>query len=443
MIEQRLPLGRQWQSIARFAANECEWRLAIAAMRLCVDDNPDQIERHLELANVLSLAGRPAEVIDHITRMPRELAQSAASFHTLGIAQIETGDAETGIPNLRRALNVRPQSGATWVALTGSKRLEPGGRDWEELARLYKRKASLPVEDRAAVCYAFGKALADAGEYDRAFESYSGGASLIALQRPYDVLADREAALHGLRKQSAIPLFTDDEPSRIFVTGKPRSGTTLVQQLLTAHPDIHAGGELNTLGACHRWSGIYPSRRGAFRSRYLHLLKQRLGTSRGIVDKSLNTSRFCGAIAAALPAAPMIWVRRDPLDTAWSSFRTFFAYGLGWTFDLKALAEYHATEDMLHYFWSREYGSNLLTLEYSELIQHPEKTVQRIIQHCGLRPSDKMLSFYAQERTVQTASVEQVRSPLNTAGLGSSAPYERFMDDYQSRYDISRKSLGF
>jgi len=457
MLKARTPLGAQWQGVARFAASEAEWSIAVEAMRRYVLDDPAAVDRRLALVDILSQAGRIDEVVEILEPIAARLPADARIRHALGIGLIERGDREPGLEHLRAALAVAPGSGATWLALANARRFSHGDAEFSRLADAQPLFSRMPGPDRAQGLYAFGKALDDLGEHERAFAAFAEGARLVAATRPYDAAGDRAAALAAIRAPAvtdAPPVDTRADGRAIFVTGKPRSGTTLVEQILASHSRVAGGGEINVLGSAVRGalgpdgaravqSGVPGSEaQEAVRRRYGHLLTTRFGADGQVVDKSLNTSRFARMIRDAMPDAPILWLRRDPLDTAWSSFRTYFAQGAGWSFDLAAMGRYHAIEDALHAYWQAHYGPKLLTVQYADLVADPDAAIATLLTHTGLPDEPGVRQFHAGRRVVQTASVDQVRQPINRAGLDSAAPYRDKLAPYERAYAEARAALG-
>jgi len=456
MLTARTPLGAQWQSIARFAASEAEWAIAVEAMRRFVLDDPAAVERRLALVDILSQAGRIDEVVEILAPIAVRLPGDFRIRHALGVGLIERGDREAGLVHLRAALAANPGSGATWLALANARRFARGDAEFSRLAAAQAAFSRAPGAERAQALYAFGKALDDLGEHDRAFAAFADGARLVAATRPYDAAADRAAALGAIRAAPAPTARSDGsvDGRAIFVTGKPRSGTTLVEQILSSHSSVVGGGEINVLGSAVRGAlgpdgaltaqegGLNTAAQDAVRRRYAHLLTMRFGPDGRVVDKSLNTSRFARTIRQAMPDAPILWLRRDPVDTAWSSFRTYFAQGVGWSFDLAAMGRYHAIEDALHAYWSAHYGARLLSVDYAALVADPDAGIATLLSHTGLADEAGVRQFHAQRRIVQTASVDQVRQPINRGGLDSAAPYRAKLAPYERAYAEARSSLG-
>lgn len=442
MLANGLRLNAQWRAIATFAAGEGEWPLAIGAMRAFAATNPAALEPSLALAETLAVAGRNAEARQVLQALNTAMPNTPQVLHFLGVALIESGQADAGVDHLTAALRIMPDSGATWLALVNAVRTTDD--DWLERVERVCDRAS--ATDRPALLYARGKLLEDRGEHDRAFTSYASGAQLVATTRAYDGAADRAQAMRTIQggyDAGAGDVKRDTGLSPIFVTGKPRSGTTLVEQLLTRDPGVGSGGEMNILGLAGR--SLPPGADAAataFRDRYLHLAAARAPGHRRIVDKSLNTSRFVGMIGHAMPDSPVIWLRRDPLDTAWSSFRTYFTTGLAWSFDMVAMARFHALEDALHAFWSDAYGPRLMTVDYTDLIADPLGMTAKLQAHCGLADNPDALNYHGDVQTVRTASVGQVRQPINRKGIGVAAPYLTHLTPFTTAYAAARAELG-
>ena len=442
MLADATPLRAQWQGVARFAAQEEEWPVALAAMARYVEDEPQSVDRRLAHAAMQADAGRVHEAIAAIAPVAAARPNDAGVRHFLGVSLIEVGRRDEGVDHLRAAARLRPGSGQTWLALANALHFAVADTDWAALNAVADAMTRAPADDRAAWLYARGKAWDDLGEYDRAFADFAAGAAIVARERPYYAAADRRDALAQLDVQRRLTGTPSAGSRAIFVTGKPRSGTTLIDSILQGHSAVTGGGELNLMPLAVDRAGRRRAPIAAARERYDRLLRLRFGDRGRIVDKSLNTSRCAGWLQAALPDAALIWVERDPLDTAWSSFRTYFNRGLGWSFDLEAMAHYHALEDRLRTDWRAAYGPGLLSLRYTDLIDDPTATIDRLIAHVGLPPEPGVHRFHEQARVVRTASVSQVRQPINRAGLGSAATYRAHLTPYERAYDAARRALG-
>jgi hypothetical protein len=269
---------------------------------------------------------------------------------------------------------------------------------------------------------------------------------------PYDRQADRASAAEAVEGYTAEDIAAaiarqPGEPTgrAIFVTGLPRSGTTLVQQILTSHSTVDAGGEIGRLGllagevggSSYRALERYLSRSGVAGTAqrlWGHLLVERFRTPGRVVDKSLDSSRFLGLAAALLPEAPLVWLTRDPLDRAWSCFRTYFVAGLPWSFDLADMAFHFRLEDALLRRWQEILGDRLLVVPMEALTSEPEPWIRRLLAHCRLAEEPQVFAPHERGGTVTTSSVMQVRRPINRDAIGSAKPYRQFLEPFIEAY---------
>jgi hypothetical protein len=255
----------------------------------------------------------------------------------------------------------------------------------------------------------------------------------------YDRAADRrdaEGASSGYTAERIATLAerqTEATGRAMFVTGTARSGTTLVEQILVSHSAVGSGGEINRLhflarevgGASYAALDRYQQRHGVEGAARLwdHWLAERCPDLGRVVDKSLGTSRFVGLAAALLPQAPLVWLTRDPLDRAWSCFRTFFTDGMAWSFDLEDIAFFFWLEAKLLHTWRDLLGERLLVVPYEGLVADPDGWTRRILSHCGLAEEPQVFAPHETARPITTASAMQVRQPIHRRGVGAAEPY--------------------
>lgn len=167
---------------------------------------------------------------------------------------------------------------------------------------------------------------------------------------------------------------------------------------------------------------------------YDHLVGQRVTPGMRVVDKTIDASRMLGMVATLMPDAPIIWLRRDPLDTAWSCLHTYFARGVPWSWSQEASARHFALEDRLFAFWQSRLGSRLLCVNYEDLVSDPDVEIARIVTHAGLQQDPRTLSPHKTERVVHTSSVAQVRRPISRNAIGSGHRYRRHLEPFLNAY---------
>lgn len=459
LIANRGPLGEQWRAVGKMMLRIGELEAANAAMALLVEQNAGASRARFAQARMFARTGQ-IERAWHAAADLDGRGLDPFKLHCFrGELQVARGAFADARAWLLRALDVRPGSGEAWLMLAMAVRLDRDGEVAERLFRAEAAFAQAPADDAAMYDYALGKAYADRGDHRRAYAAFARGAAIQGSLRGYAAAADRasaDAALRGYdRRYFAALAPIADPPTRrpILVTGLPRSGTTLVEQILASHSGVAGGDELGLFGALvHRLGGADAGSLGDWLAqgrsraelsrRYLYLLDQRFGPAGRVVDKTLEASRYLGLAASLLPDAPILWIRRDPLDNAWSIFRTFLAQGGPWTWDLGAIGHHFRIEDELAERWQDMLGDRLLTIRYEDLVDRSEETIPRLLRHCGLPPEAAVFAPHRARRAVTTFSAAQVREPINRDGIGSAAPYRAFLQPFVEAYRAGPASLA-
>jgi tetratricopeptide (TPR) repeat protein len=450
LLDGKAPLGPQWRGIAELMRVSGELTLAHRAMDAFVaaaGRTPAAVYAKVVL---LTQSGRQQEAHDLLSTLPENVPTPAGRAYVLGNIEMTLGRVEAARTHLLAALRHQPGWGPGWLTLAAAVNFASDPLA-EQLLAEEAAAQSQPQGDLARFYYALGKLHADRGDAPEAFAAFARGAELLRRETPYSRQGNAANAAQAM--QGYEPAFFDrigsaarrDTSRPIFVTGLPRSGTTLVEQILASHSAVRDGGELNLIqhiavqagGVSGTAIDAYVAGGGSLddmAALYLHLLDERFGAEGRIVDKTVDASRFVGIIAAALPDAPIIWMERDPMDNAWSCFRTFFIHGVAWSYDLDDIAHHFRLEDDLRAFWKARLGSQLLVVPYGALVDDAEGWTRRILQHCGLAEEAAAYAPHKTERLVATASSLQVRRPINRDGMGVAAPYAEMMTPFTRAY---------
>jgi Sulfotransferase family len=221
----------------------------------------------------------------------------------------------------------------------------------------------------------------------------------------------------------------------------PRSGTTVVEQILASHPEVHGAGEINLLRAALDGLQVQPDllepgrlkagpfaaelrRRGADYVTRLRALGPEAGR---ITDKLPNNFRMIGAIQLVLPNAAIVFCRRDLRDVCLSCYQTLFMHGHAWSYDLNELGRYAVAFARLMEHWRQVLPGRMLELDYEELVARPEPEARRLVEGCGLEWDERCLQFHRSARAVRTASLGQVRQPIHGGSMGRWRRYERHL----------------
>ncbi len=409
------PQNRSYRTTyATVCAGLGENERAVALYRGLLAETPQAEELHLSVAHALKTLGRQQEAID--------------AYRMAAACRPDYGDAYWSLANLKT------------YRFTD-----------EEIARMRSGEsaAATQLADRYHLCFALGKALEDRGEYRESFGFYERGNALkksASRYRPEIIernarlqaaVCTREffAARAGVGCQSAEP---------IFIVGLPRAGSTLLEQILASHSGVEGTMELpdiprlvaEMLGReTDQGEPRYPAclaamQPGEFRrlgERYLADTRvYRQGKPR-FIDKMPNNFRHIGLIHLILPNARIIDARREPMACCFGNFKQLFASGQEFTYGIEDIARYYRSYTALMAHWDAVLPGKVLRVQHEELVGDFEASVRRLLAFCGLAFEPACLEFYKTDRSIRTASSEQVRRPLNREGLDQWRHFEPWL----------------
>jgi tetratricopeptide (TPR) repeat protein len=379
------------------------------------------------------------------------------------------------IGHVQKTLGRRADSEASYKAALA---LDPGiGEAYWSLADLknyafsdaeIETMQSLLASDRrersneAQLHFALGKAFEQRDQYADAFAHYARGNALRRLDAPFDIE-------NFERRSSRIRAFFDKEffaeragsgdPDRapIFIIGLPRSGSTLLEQILASHSRVEGTMELpNIINITQQFDDMAAARDGypetvgsapvglltALGSRYLQETAPLRAGRDHFTDKLPNNFSHVGLIHAILPHAIIIDARRHPMDCCFSTFKQHFAEGQAFSYDLDDLGRYYRCYLLLMDHWDAVLPGKVLHVQYEDLVREPEPNIRRLLDHCRLPFEADCLSFHQTRRSVRTASAEQVRQPIYTSGIGHWRHFERELQPLRQALGDSLERFG-
>jgi tetratricopeptide (TPR) repeat protein len=351
-----------------------------------------------------------------------------------GHALKTAGRQPESIDAYRRSIMLEPSLGEAYWSLANLKTYRFAPAEIEAM-RTQLARSDLGAEDRLHFHFALGKAMEDTGDHAAAFANYAEGNRLRRATLAYD--ADETTAL--VRRAQA--LFTPDffasrrgsganAPDPIFVVGLPRSGSTLVEQILASHPAVEGTMELpDLLGLVRELSGrtrrsqpskypdalaeLEPEALRALGERYLAQTRIQRKTDRPFfIDKMPNNWAHVGLIHLILPNARIVDTRRHPLSCCFSAFKQHFARGQGFTYSLEDVGRYYRDYATLMAHFDSVLPGRVHRVLYERMVADTEAEIRRLLAHCSLEYDARCLHFYENDRAVRTASSEQVRSPI-------------------------------
>lgn len=451
--------GERWQSVVEMAAVMGEIELSLEASRRLAMTAPQTLDRILDYCRQLSKYGRGQKAIRQIQKLPATAQDHPSVLHFRGVVEMQLGNFDVAEEQFRRALENAPEEPEIWYALSILKKFHAGDPDIDRMESMRGEMKQSPPEASARFLYGLGKAYDDIGDYSRAYAAFQEGASVMRRfkrQRQSDFanIADRLVKDFVPQNMARLQPSENRNEQVIFVTGLPRSGTTLVEQILIERAGIDDGAEAclvepaliptrdHTLSGAlayqDRMAGISADPWGDLADEYLGMIAQRFPDCRRIVDKSMDQSQYMGLLLHMLPRAKVIWLRRDPEDVAFSCFHNFFNAQMAWTWSPESIAQHFQTEDSLYRHWSAQFPDRILTVPYEALARDPEPWIAKILAHAGLPESDQTVQPHKTSRPVMTASTVQVRGPISTKGIGRVHAYPEFREKFREAYFDAR-----
>lgn len=405
------------------------------------------------MGNVLNQLGfeREAQVMLH--RALELNPRLTGAYNNLGNICATMGLRDKAREYFFQALEIEPENASVLRHLCAVHTFTPDDPLLERLKDMATRKSEFQPEEQVELLYALSAALDNIKEYDQSFSLLLEASKKRRGLLEYDAQATEKNAYNLARvfsPQVVKSLAGIGYPSElpVFIVGMPRSGTSLTEQILASHPDVYGAGELRLMqtaldhgfliGNIHidglpveqsDKSKALPAREGIFEvgRRYVNGLRTMSPQSLRITDKMPGNFAKLGIIALAMPGAKIIHIRRNPVDTCLSCFRTRFATGQEWSYDLVELGRYYNTYASIMRHWKEVMPDAFMEINYEDLIRDFEASARRLVKYCGLPWDEACMKFYETKRAVKTASLAQVRKPIYATSMDKWRRYEKFL----------------
>ncbi len=360
------------------------------------------------------------------------------------------GQQQKAIEAYRQAISLQPNFGDAWWSLANLKTVRFEDDDIEAM-RVEIGKKACSREDYLHLCFALGKALEGHKQYDESFYYYQLGNDIKEKVSGYKAddtqqSVQRLKAVCGRERFAAAEGQGYQSPDPVFIVGLPRSGSTLLEQILASHSQVDGTKELvfilaivRRLGGKKKKSEVsrYPEvltelsarQLSDFGQEYLDRSRIQRGTAPFFIDKNPNNFLHVGLIHLILPNATIIDARRHPMAACFSCYTQHFAQGQPFTYGLSNIGRYYRDYVDLMDHWDRVLPGKVLRVQYEDVVTDTESQIRRILEHCGLPFEEACLQFHQTERAVRTASSEQVRQPIYSGALEHWRNYEKHLDE--------------
>lgn len=450
---------------------------ALEAYQKTVNINPGFAEAHDNLGNVFSRQGRLERAIDAYQEALRIRPDYPEAWNHLGNALYGQGRLDEAVAAYQEALKIRPDYAEAHTHL-GNVLAEQGKRDqaaasferaiayrpgyaeaYRHLAQVRRhreydhiidemlaayRAPGTADDQRMHLAFGLGKAFEDLGDFEKSFDFILEGNRLKRSSYDYNPERDREF-FSDLKAVFTDHLFRKHlgsghgDGTPIFIVGMMRSGSSLVEQILASHPQVHGAGELSdfeqtVISRCEVMTGVRfphgldrlgPADLQRLGNNYIERIRCYSGNARHITDKMLYNFMYIGMIRLILPDAKIIHCLRDPVDTCLSIFKNFFTGLHEHAYDLRELGGYYNLyQDWMEYLNGLLPG-HIFNITYEDIIANQESETRKMLEYCGLPWDEACLSFHKTARPVRTASSEQVRRPIYNSSVGLWRRYEK------------------
>ena len=427
---------------------------AIEAYNKALAIKPDYAEAYNNMGITLKDQGKLEEAIETYSKALAIKSDYTDAYYNMGIVLEDQGKLEEAIGAYNKALSLKPDYAEAHRNLSNITKYKPNNSQISEVGALLKHP-DLNNSDRCNLHYTYAKMKEDLGDLSAAFDNYVAGGELRQKLLAYDLTQDQH--LFAKIKNTA-PQFNDavlhisNEAAKhtpIFILGMPRSGTTLIEQIVSSHSEVTGAGELNYVSqfGASLTQGITATNAetiSAFRKSYLTEITK-MADGRGFVtDKMPHNFKFIALICAAFPEAKIIHVQREAEATCWSNFKHYFASkDLGYCCNLADTASYYGLYTDLMHLWQKNYGNRIYNLDYDKLTEEQKPETRRLIEHLGLNWEDACLAPQNNKRSVKTASQQQVRQKVYKGSSQAWRKYEPFLSGVFDELKSTSISLSY
>lgn len=420
---------------------------AIEAYQKAIEFRPKFCEAYNNMGNVYTEMGRIDEGEAALKKALEIKPEYDAAYNNLGNIKKQQGKREEAVECYNKALEITADYPEAHRHLALSNKYSPDNLEHAERIKSALKKEGLTDSSRMHLHFALGKIYDDCQMIDEAFEHYKIANDIRHNEMKFDInkhhdYIDRLINIYDNGFFDGRKKFGSDSSLPVLVVGMPRSGTTLVEQIISSHPKAAAGGELVAVHQMEaliakqlRTSTPYPENARLldenntlnFANEYVRYLKSFSEEAERITDKMPDNFLSLGFFRLLFPRGHIIHCRRYPLDSCLSIYFQFFVQANGYAYDLKTLGKYYNEYLRIMEHWRNLDSINMYEVQYEELVANQEKISKEIIKHIGLKWDKACIDFHKNKRPVRTASSDQVRRPMYSSSVNRSKKYESYL----------------
>ena len=395
------------------------------------------------LGAVLNATGKKSEAVDAFQKAVGLSPQDAETHYNLGITLQELGRLDEAMASYHQAIASKPDYAEAHRLLTSIKKFDSEDDQYLQMLELC-RNEDMSEQHRCHIYFGLAKACEDLGNFEQAYAHYSRGNGLRRKLLNYDIHQDIElfeqlkSSYPEIEKNSLEPDKLSKNLKPIFIVGMPRSGTTLVEQIISSHSQVTGAGELNFVGqfGADIATGSTEANHKSllkFRHNYLNKLQNFSDGNLIVIDKMPQNFRYIGLLAAAFPEAKIVHIKRNPSAVCWANYKQYFrSKSIGYCYAIDDVISYHKLYLNLMDFWKNTLSKKIYNLDYEQLTVYQESETRQVIEYLGLDWDKNCLSPQHNMRSVATASNIQVRRKVYQ---GSSIQWKKYQPFLNGAFD--------
>jgi tetratricopeptide (TPR) repeat protein len=415
---------------------------AVASFHKALALKPDYVEAHNNLGLTLQNLEKLDEAVDCFQKAIAIKPNHAEAHNNLGLVLQSIGKLDEAMDCFQKAIAIKPDYAEVQRQIAFIKKHTEYDDDIRAMEQNYA-KSTISNEQRIHLAFGLGKAFEDLHQYEKAFGFFAEANSIKRESCNFSI-DDQGRIFKKLEETFCPSLFAEhqgmgcDDETPIFILGMMRSGTTLVEQILASHGQVHGAGELENLSqifysyldngrgvefpeSIRKVDGADFERLGV---EYIQAIRKHSPDMRFITDKMPGNFKFIGLIRLILPKAKVIHCRRDPADTGLSIFKNYFSGKHEYSYDLRELGRYYNFYRSLMEHWQSVIPGFIHDVQYEAMVADQEGQTRDLLEYCNLDWDDACLEFHKTDRPVRTASSEQVRRPIYKDSVRSWKRYE-------------------
>ena len=401
---------------------------------------PNNAEAINNLGNILKELGMVKEAKKSYQNAIKLKPDYAEPHHNLGVILEESGEFTNAKKKYETTIKLQPDHVQAHYNLCKLKNFVKEDEHFIQMQKLYFNK-SLTSEQRSHLCFALGKSFEDINNLSSSFKYYTEGNKLKKQMLNYNIYQDVDhfnkikKSVIDIKKNTLKNLKLSSTPNPIFIIGMPRSGTSLIEQIISSHSKVMGAGELLYIDQLGRNIATGKSKVNTkalidFRKKYLEKLQKLSDGKLNVTDKMPLNFMYVGLIYSIFPNAKIIHVKRDFAATCWGIYKkNFHTKALGFSYNLNDLVQYYRLYEELIQFWESQYEKQIYNLNYESLVTNQDKEIRKLIQYLDLDWEESCLSPQDNKRNVSTASIIQIRKKIYQGSSENWKKFKPFLDN--------------